>query len=86
MKHSDFTTRRQFLRSSLAAGSAVIAPQIVLGSDAKTAANDRIGMGFIGMGLISGGHLKTFSGMKEVQPIAVCDVKKWQLDKAAGEL
>jgi hypothetical protein len=31
----------------------------------ETPANSRIGMGFIGMGLISDGHLKTFAGMKE---------------------
>lgn len=84
-------TRRHFIKSSLAAaGSLVAAPHIVraetLGNAAKTAANSRIGMGFIGMGLISDGHLKTFSGMKEVQPIAVCDVKQWQLEKSAKVL
>ncbi len=45
-----------------------------------------MGMGFIGMGLISRGHLRTFSGMKEVQPIAVCDVKAWQLERAVKDL
>ena len=85
------STRRHFIKSSLAtAGALVAAPQIIraetLGNAAKTAANSRIGMGFIGMGLISDGHLKTFSGMKEVQPIAVCDVKQWQLEKSANVL
>lgn len=65
-------------------------PQILraetLGNAAKDAANSRIGMGFIGMGLISDGHLRTFSGMKGVQPIAVCDVKDWQLKKAVEVL
>jgi predicted dehydrogenase len=87
MKRTTQFTRRHFLTSSLAAAGGVIAaPQIVraetLGNAAKTAANSRIGVGFIGMGLISDGHLKTFAGMKETQPIAVCDVKAWQLENA----
>lgn len=65
-------------------------PQIVraetLGNAAKAGANSRIGMGFIGMGLISNGHIKTFAGMKDVQPIAVCDLRKKQVDKAVGIL
>ena len=93
------STRRRFLRTSFAAAAgAVVAPNIVkaqtLGNGEKDAANSRIGMGFIGMGLISGGHLKTFSGMQEIQPLASQlasdeldgDVKQWQLDKAAKEL
>lgn len=80
-------TRRQFLKTSIAAGAAVAGPQIVAAETlGKPGANGRIGMGFIGMGLISGSHLKTFAGMDEVQPLAVCDVKKWQLEKAAGVL
>lgn len=57
-----------------------------LGNADKAAANSRMGIGFIGMGLISDGHLKTFSGMKELQPIAVCDVKAWQLERAVKTL
>jgi predicted dehydrogenase len=84
-------SRRRFLKTSLAAAGTVMAgPQIIraetLGTAAKAAAGSRIGMGFIGMGLISRGHLGTFSGMKEVQPIAVCDVKDWQLKEAADIL
>ncbi len=85
MNPSTLSSRRRFLKTSLAAAGAFSAGPQILRAE-TTGANDRIGMGFIGMGLISGGHLATFSGMKEVQPIAVCDVKKWQLDKAAGEL
>jgi predicted dehydrogenase len=85
------TSRRQFLRFSLtAAGAAVAVPRIVsaetLGNAAKAGANSRIGMGFIGMGLISDGHLKSFPGFPEIQPVAVCDVKDGQLKKAAATL
>ncbi len=80
-------SRRQFLKTSMAAAGAMITgPNIVraetLGNDSKTAANSRIGMGFIGMGLISGGHVGSFPGYKEIQPIAVCDVKAARLKGA----
>lgn len=82
------SSRRQFIKQSAVAtaAAAFAAPQIIraetLGNDKKDAANSRMGIGFIGMGLQAGGHLGSFSGMKELQPIAVCDVKSWQLEKA----
>jgi hypothetical protein len=91
MKNPTYSTRRRFLKTSLTAASAVFAaPQIVraetLGNATKAAASSRIGMGFIGMGLISDGHVRSFPGMKNVQPIAVCDVRDTHLKKAAGIL
>ncbi len=84
------TSRRRFLTSSLGAAGAVLAPQIIraetLGNASKAAANSRIGMGFIGMGLISDGHVRSFPGMKNVQPIAVCDVRDSHLKKAQDVL
>lgn len=84
-------SRRQFIKTSLGAAGAVFgAPQIVraqtLGNSGKAAANSRIGLGFIGMGLISDGHVRSFPGMKNVQPIAVCDLREKSRDKAAGTL
>jgi predicted dehydrogenase len=74
------SSRRHFLKTSLGtAGAFAGFPQIIraqtLGNSDKAAANSRIGMGFIGMGLISDGHVRSFPGMKNIQPIAVCDVK-----------
>jgi predicted dehydrogenase len=91
MSQPSQSSRRHFLKTSLTAAGAVIAgPQILraetLGNATKDAANSRIGMGFIGMGLISDGHLRTFSSMKGVQAIAVCDVKEDQLKKALATL
>lgn len=85
------TSRRRFLKSSLAAaGTAWASPQIIkaetLGNDKKAAANSRIGMGFIGLGLISDGHVRSFPGMKEVQPIALCDVRKNHFAKPLDHL
>lgn len=84
-------SRRQFLKSSFATAGALMAgPQILraetLGNAAKAGANSRIGMGFIGTGLICDGHLKSFAGMKQIQPLAVCDVKDVQLQKAVATL
>lgn len=82
------SSRRVFLKQSAlaAAATAFAAPEIVrsqtLGNADKNAANSRMGMGFIGTGLIAGGHLRSFSGMKEIQPVAVCDVKAWQVKRA----
>lgn len=83
--------RRHFIKASLGTAGAMFAgPQIVraetLGNAGKAAANSRIGMGFIGMGLISDGHVRSFPGMKNVQPIAVCDVREEPLKKAVGIL
>lgn len=80
-------TRRQFLKSTLAtAGAVFAAPQIIraetLGNATKAAANSRIGMGFIGLGKIAGGHLWSFSGMKDIQPIAVCDVRPGLVERS----
>jgi predicted dehydrogenase len=91
MKISPNATRRKFLKSSLGAAGAVFAGQQIvrsetLGNATKTAANSRIGMGFIGMGLISDGHLRSFPGMMDVQPIAVCDLRDWQVKKALETL
>lgn len=81
------TSRRTFVKNSAAAAGALfVAPQIIkaqtLGNAQKSAANSRIGMGFIGTGLIAKGHLASFPGLKEVQPIAVCDVKQGQIKSA----
>jgi len=82
-------TRRQFLKTTLATAGAIFAgPQIIraetLGNATKAAANSRINMGFIGMGLISDGHVLSFPGIKNVQPIVVCDVRD-NLVKSAQE-
>ncbi|MDP4609796.1 MAG: Gfo/Idh/MocA family oxidoreductase [Opitutales bacterium] len=79
--HSPHTSRRTFVKNSAAAvGALLVAPQIVraqtLGNADKNGANSRIGLGFIGTGLIAKGHLASFPSLKEVQPIAVCDVRE----------
>jgi predicted dehydrogenase len=79
--------RRSFLKqSAVTAGAVLGAPLILksetLGNASKAAANSRMGIGFVGTGLICRGHLKSFSGMKELQAVAVCDVRKSQINAA----
>ena len=79
MQHSLPSTRRRFLKSSLTAAGAVMAgPHIIraetLGNETKAAANSRIGMGFIGMGIQNEGHVHRFLSHDKVRVLAVCDV------------
>lgn len=85
------TTRRNFLRSSLAAGTGVIMlpsiiPASALGKDGHVAASDRIVMGFIGVGSQGTGNMKNLIQNPEVQTIAVCDVDTKNRDRAIGIL
>ena len=83
-------TRRHFLKTSFCMAGTALAPQIIraqtLGNASKAAANSRIGMGFIGLGKIANGHVASFPGMKNIQPIAVCDVRDSSMKKAVEVL
>ena len=88
--------RRSFLRKTgLAIGGAIAAPNFfpssVLGRSGAISPNERITMGFIGVGHQGGGHLfggawtyvaGGYSGRKEVQVLAVCDVRGDRRDDA----
>src|SRR5487761_1252115 len=70
-------SRRQFIKASL--GSAALSAasyRRVLG------ANERIGVGFIGFGLIGKRHLLDFKEQPDVEPIAVAEVHSGRLDEA----
>src|SRR5262245_20881248 len=70
--------RRTFVRT-LAAGSlaAVTLPRL-----GATGPNDRLALGFIGVGTMGRGHLGSFLGMADVQVVAVCDVVAERRDGA----
>lgn len=67
-------SRRSFLKAALA--SSVAAPLAVSTArpDVKRSANDRIQLGFIGVGVMGGGHVRGFLRSPEVQVVAICDV------------
>lgn len=64
-------SRRRFLRA-LAVASLPLAG--LARSEAPPAANDRLTLGFIGVGTMGRYHLNTFLAMPDVQVVAVCDV------------
>lgn len=71
--------RRRFLKTALSAGAAVMAPQIIpssaLGRDGAVAPSERIVLGGIGIGNRGAYDLGCFLEQKDVQFVAVCDVK-----------
>ncbi len=106
MNRKNKTSRRQFLRSSATAVGATAAsfiiPATALGRGALIAANDRIAMGFIGMGTMGTGHVfgrawtylpGGYISRKDVQVAAICDVwtnkrdeSKANVDKQYAEM
>jgi len=79
--------RRQFLKR--AAGTAVAAagfPYIVrssaLGKAGSLAPSNKIAMGCIGLGTQGTGNMRVFLWQKDVQVVAVCDVRRSQREKA----
>jgi len=68
-------SRRKFLAASAAT------PFVWSRSSAR-AANEKITLGFIGVGTMGRGHLGGFLGRPEVEVVAVCDVVKERLDNA----
>lgn len=80
-------TRRDFLGKASAAaavGAAVFAGH---GARAANSANEKIGVGFIGTGGRGNNHLSMLNWMKQqgdnVEIVAVCDIYKPRLEKAA---
>lgn len=83
------STRRSFLKSSLAvaAGTMVlphIIPSTALGMNGFLPPSDRLVMGSIGVGSQGTYNMKKFLGFKEVQYVAMCDLDTSHLDKASG--
>jgi len=82
------TPRREFLRrvgAGAVAGAAfpTILSGRVLGDAASAPASERIRLGFIGVGGQGTSNLKGFLGQKAAEVVALCDVDKEHLAKAA---
>jgi len=80
-------SRRGFLgRAGLAAGGALAAPYVItsnaLGADGRPPASERIVMGGIGLGGRGSSDLRWLLNEKEVQFVAVCDVRRPYRDRA----
>ncbi len=67
-------TRRQFAKlAALSVGYPSLA-RFAAPTMARAAANERINLGFIGVGTMGAAHARAFLGSPEVQVVAVCDV------------
>lgn len=78
---TDTTSRRGFMKSAAALTSLSIMPGAVLG------ANDRISLGFVGVGGMGLAHLIQYAKMQDVHIAAICDVdaaKREQAKAASG--
>ena len=73
-------TRRRFIAASAAAP--LILSTTSFGQEKKEPASNRLGIGFIGMGTQSRGHVNFALGNKECQVLAVCDVDKTRREAA----
>src|ERR1700733_2794306 len=71
--NSPRTSRRSFLKSTLAAGAApLFLPSHIWSAETKP--NDRLTLGFIGIGKQARGLMSGFLNKPETQAVAVCDV------------
>jgi predicted dehydrogenase len=83
-QHPRGLSRRHFIQgtAALAAGLPALTSGFALGDEKKVPANERLGLGFIGVGKQNSGHLDHFLGQKDVQVLAVCDVDTTRRDNA----
>jgi predicted dehydrogenase len=75
--------RREFVQGVAASASIpLLAPAAALADDKKAPANERLAVGFIGVGTMNRGHLGHFLGQNDVQVVAVCDVDRTRRESA----
>jgi len=72
--------RRQFVKGSAAAIAALGFPTLIPAT--AWGANDRIGIGCIGVGGMGTGNMRQFMAEKSCRVVAVCDVRRAQVQKA----
>jgi predicted dehydrogenase len=78
--------RREFItKSAIAGGAFTILPSHLLGAANKLSANDRINLGFIGVGKQSIGLMKNINLCAETMVLAACDVDQKKLAHFKGE-
>ena len=85
-KMNEILTRRQFIKLSATAVSAMgfphIVPSSVLGKSGAIAPSNRIVMAGIGFGMMGIPNMKAFLEKDEVQWVAVCDIDEKHLKQA----
>src|SRR6201999_3605955 len=81
------TTRREFLKASAASfGVPYIITSSALGNSERPPASDRIVMGGIGIGNMGRGDQGAFLGRKDVQYVAMSDVRETVREKSKADV
>jgi predicted dehydrogenase len=75
------STRRQFLGQAATLGAATFAAPAIL----KGAKNETLNVAFIGVGGRGGANLRTITTTRKVNVVAICDVNKTNLERAAKD-
>ena len=70
--------RRQFLGSVLS--SATIVPNVITSRAWASKSSGKINLGFIGVGIMSRGHLNYFLGQEDCRVVGIAEVAKVRLD------
>lgn len=77
--------RREFLQSSLSLGAGLFFTR-TYSQEGKSSPNERIGLGFIGVGPRGMALLREFRQFPDVDIVAVCDVYQERVDKAVAAM
>lgn len=79
-------SRRRFLQTTSGALALPFLESGTHAQESKKSPNDRINLGFIGVGTMGRAHLGAFLGMDDIQVVAVCDVVKDRRDNAKARV
>lgn len=84
--HSSVTNRRAFLKAAAAAAAGPYLFTSATRGDDRPPPSERIVMGGIGIGNQGKGDQRAFLGRKDVQYVAVCDVRQGARDNAKNQV
>jgi predicted dehydrogenase len=79
-------SRRHFMQATGGALTLPLLAEPLLADEPKKSANDKISLGFIGVGMMGRGHLGGFLNMNDVQVVAICDVHKERREDAMSRV
>ncbi|RPI41716.1 MAG: gfo/Idh/MocA family oxidoreductase, partial [Bacteroidetes bacterium] len=87
MNNKNGQNRRTFLRNTVSATAGMLAAPTVLSAGVipgkgRILPSDKINMGFIGVGGMGTGHVRSFIEHGDVHVAAICDVNRQQADEA----
>ena len=77
--------RRKFLKRSAGAVAGIAAPALV-GPGHVLGANEKVRMGFMGVGGRGGSIMKGFAELPEVDAVVICDIDSNRIPKAVDEV